>query len=326
MHEVNLGGSYYEMGKTLGLMLGASGFRLPVRHRRDWELVTECCEITESVFPEIIDEIRGVSDGSGISFDELCDFVLTHPQAIKGPGCTGFAITSETGTWVGRNYDWYYWVMEGAGSFLTEPVGAYRSLGQSEVMVGREDGINEHGLCAALFGIPSGFVSGVIFWVSLRYVLDKCRNVEAAVEYLVDVPHHCAFNVLLADPSGAMAVVEANPVMTCVRYPENGFIVSTNHLNHPEMRGFTVFDAPDSVVRYAQCIKELSDLKQVDEEALQSILRSHEGLVCSHIENMGLGTVWSAVTHLDTLRVWRAIGHPCSNPYKEDNRLQMNCL
>ena len=322
MHELNLQGSYYDMGKTLGTILKASGFRLPVRHRRDWAVVEACREITDSVFPEIIDEIRGVSDGSGICFDMLCDFVLTHPQAIKGPGCTGFAVTSETGTWVGRNYDWYYWVMEGAGSFLTEPVGAYRSLGQSEVMVGREDGINEHGLYAALFGIPSGFVPGVMFWVSLRYVLDKCRNVEEAVEYLCDVPHHCAFNVLLADPSGAMAVVEANPVMTRVRYPEDEFIVSTNHLNHPEMRKFTVFDAPDSVVRYAQCMKELSDLEQVDETALQSILSSHEGLVCSHIENMGLGTVWSTVTHLDSLRVWRAVGHPCSNPYKLDDRLQ----
>jgi predicted choloylglycine hydrolase len=323
MHEVNLSGSYYEIGEVFGRILKMNGFRLPVRHRRNWDLVSECREITESVFPEIIDEVRGLSDGSGISFDPLCDFVLTHPQAIRGPGCTGFVICEDGETWIGRNYDWYYWVMEGAGSFLTEPVGAYKSLGQSEVLVGREDGVNEHGLGVALFGIPSGFRAGVMFWISIRYILDKCRSVDEAVAFLEETPHHCAFNVLLADPSGRMAVVEVNPVMTRVRWAEDNFIVSTNHLNHPDMRRFTVFEAPDSIVRYAKCMEELSKMCGVSEKSIQGVLSDHEGLVCSHIENMGLGTVWSTVTHLNSLCVWRAVGHPCSNPYVEDNRLRV---
>jgi len=321
MHEVNLSGSYYEIGQTYGRILKNVGFRLPVRNRIDQRLATECRMITENVFPEIFDEIRGVSEGSGIGFNDLCNFVLIHPQAVDTPGCTGFAISKDGETWIGRNYDWYYWVMEGTESYLTEPRGGYRSLAQTDIMIGREDGVNECGLGVALFGIPSGFAPGVQFWVSIRYILDKCRNVEEAVKYLEETPHHCAFNVLLADLSGKKAVVEVNPVITRVRWAEGDYIVTTNHLNHPDMRKFTTFEPPDSRVRYAKCVEELGKMSAVDETSIQRILSVHDGLVCSHIENMGLGTIWSTVTHLNTLRVWRAVGHPCSNPSKEDSRL-----
>ncbi|MCW4036455.1 MAG: C45 family peptidase, partial [Candidatus Bathyarchaeota archaeon] len=127
---------------------------------------------------------------------------------------------------------------------------------------------------------------------------------------------------LLADPSGEMAVVETGPENTVVREPEEGFIVSTNHFNHPDLREVDIFEPPDSRVRYRTIVESLRSMEELSEEHLKSILSSHDGLVCSHRDEVGLGTLWSMVVDLNTLRVWRADGHPCETGYEEDERLR----
>ena len=107
-----------------------------------------------------MDEIRGISDGAGLDFESLSTFILIYPFMMKAPGCTSFAVNQDGSTWVGRNYDMYYWLKKDLEIYYTAPNGGYRSLGQTDIMVGREDGVNEKGLYAALHGIPSGFVPG----------------------------------------------------------------------------------------------------------------------------------------------------------------------
>ena len=66
----------------------------------------------------------------------------------------------------------------------------------------------------------------------------------------------------------------------------------------------------------------LRNRDELNERYLMSILSSHDGLVCSHRDEVGLGTLWSMVADLNTLRVWRAEGHPCKTGYEEDERLR----
>lgn len=321
MREVNLAGSYYEMGLAYGNTLKKRGFKPPSKTEKEQKIAAKCRESVEVAFPEIIDEIRGVSDGSGMDFDVLCNFVLVHPLMSKEPGCTSFTINLNGDAWTGRNYDMFYWLKEDIECYYTEPSGGFKSLGQTDIMVGREDGVNEKGLYAALHGVPSNYVPGVHFWICIRYILDKCKNVEQAVNFLEETQPHCGFQVMLSDSSGAMAVVEIHPKRTRVRWPEEHFIVTTNHLNHPDMRELTLFEPPDSWPRYNTCVEEIRKMDSVDENMVQSILSGHDGLVCSHLDGFGVGTLYSTVTDLSTLRVWRATGHPCSNPYVVDTRL-----
>lgn len=320
MHEVNLSGSYYEMGLSYGEMLRSTGFRPTVKSNNQQKIAQQCKDITETFFPEIIEEIKGISDGSGLDFKTLSDFLLTHPKA-KSKGCTGFAITKDGETWMGRNYDWYYKVKKATESYYTHPKGGYRNIGQSDIFLGREDGVNEHGLGVAMFGIPSTFQPGVQFWVSIRYILDRCRDVDEAVQFLEETPHHCGFSVLLADKTGKKAVVEINPKENRTIWADREYLVCTNHLNHPEMTKYKIWEPEDSRIRYRKCIDELSKLTHVNETTIQGILSSHDGLVCSHLEEIKLGTIWSTVTNLGNQKVWRSVGHPCVNPYVIDTRL-----
>jgi len=324
VHLVNLSGSYYEMGISYSrvLRLRRAGFTLPHFSEKSLKLAKECREIVEGFFPEVLDEIRGVAEASNLNYDTLSVMLLTHPQTQSAQNCSIFAAKQGDQVWLGRNYDMYYWLAEYVESYFTAPLGGYRSLGQTDFFVGREDGVNEKGLGVAMSGITSYFQPGVAFWIAIRYILDKCATVKEGVKFLTEAPPHSTITVLLADTTGNMAVVETSPMRTEVRWPEADFSVSTNHFNHPEMQSIKLSEPPDSRARYNAIAEALSSRSSLDESLLQRVLSDHRGLVCSHRDDIGLGTLWSTVTHLNTLRLWRAEGHPCTNPYREDNRLR----
>jgi len=171
-------------------------------------------------------------------------------------------------------------------------------------------------------GITAYYSPGVAFWIAIRYVLDRCATVQEGVEVLREIPRHEAITFLLADPMGDMAVVEASPMKTAVRKSEGDFIVSTNHFNHPGMQDIDLFEPPDSRIRYDTIMRSLRNREvELSENYLMSILSSHKGLVCSHRDEIGLGTLWSVVANLNCLRIFRAEGHPCKTEYMEDTRL-----
>ncbi len=308
------------MGAEYGRGLKGSGFKLPDLKEKRLRFGRDCRAHVETVFPEILDELSGIADAAGVGYDELCAMVLTDPESTAE--CSIFAVKDGEETWMGRNYDWFYSERDRTESYFTDPNGGFKSVGQTDVFVGREDGVNEKGLGVAMSGITAYFKPGVTFWIAIRYLLDKCATVEEGVKFLTETPPHCTITVLLADPTGEMAVVETSPMRTEVRRPEEGFIVSTNHLNHPEMQKIEMFEPPDSRTRYSTIVQELRSRSQLNERAIQAILSDHKGLVCSHRDDIGLGTLWSTVAHLSSLRVWRAEGHPCMIPYFEDSRLR----
>lgn len=325
MHLVNLSGSYYEIGASYSkvLRLRRAGFTLPDYSEKSLKLAKECREIVEGFFPEVLDEMRGVAESANLNYDALSVMLLTHPQTQSASSCSIFAAKQGNQVWMGRNYDMYYWLAEYVESYFTIPLGSYRSLGQTDFFVGRDDGVNEKSLGTAVTGCANDyFQPGVAFWIAVRYLLDKCATVEEGVKFLTEAPPHSAITVLLADATGNMAVVETTPMRTEVRWPEADFIVSTNHFNHPEMQSIKLSEPPDSRTRYNAITEDLSSRSSLDENLLQRILSDHGGLVCSHRDDIGLGTLWSTITHLNTLRVWRAEGHPCKNSYREDSRLR----
>jgi predicted choloylglycine hydrolase len=72
---------------------------------------------------------------------------------------------------------------------------------------------------------------------AVRYVLDKCGNIEETSRALSEMRHATANNFLLADREGNIAVVEVAPSRVRIRELDEGneFIVYTNHFLHPDM-------------------------------------------------------------------------------------------
>jgi predicted choloylglycine hydrolase len=327
MLHPRLRGTYREIGVKYGSALAKRGFKLPQVDVETIDLGLRCEAEVRRVFPEVLDEVRGFAEAIHEPYDRLAAFILTVGYA-KPLGCSAFACVNESKVFFGRNYDFYYRFGKYSESYLTRPKGAYASLGNTDVFLGREDGVNEKGLAISMHFVSAQLGSpGINFPIAVRYVLDKCSNTTEAVEFLTHVKFLTANNYLIADKRGDMAVVEACPSAAQVRRPENGerFIVATNHFIHPEMKQFEEVSKrdPDSEIRYSTILRNLREVRGgVTGSIAKRILSSHEGRVCSHLDYIKLGTLWSQIVELQTLTILRAEGQPCKTEYRSDKRLQ----
>ena len=314
------------MGMKYGNALGKHGFKPP---RIEDELVAlgmKCEAEVATIFPEILEEIHGFAEGIKEPYDKLAAFILTVGYR-KPIGCSAFASANDSTAIFGRNYDFYYRFEKNSESYLTRPSGAYASLGNTDIFVGREDGVNEKGLAVSMHFVAAQLgTPGINFPIAIRFMLDKCANTEEAINFLTHAKLLTANSYLIADQTGNLAVAEASPAGVRVRRPEAGesFIAATNHFVHPEMKPYeeTAKRDPDSEMRYNTILGSLREVHgHVTEGIAKRILSSHEGRVCAHLDYIKLGTLWSQIIDLKRLSVLRAEGSPCKVKYRPDKRL-----
>jgi len=327
MYHPRLRGRYHEMGLKYGVALGKHGFKLPQIAEESLTLGLECEAEVRKLFPEVLEEIRGLAEGVKESYERLAAFILTVGYG-KPMGCSAFASANDSTVLFGRNYDFFNRFEKYAESYLTRPKGAYASLGNTDIFVGREDGVNEKGLAVSMHFVSAQLgTPGVNFPIAVRFMLDKCANTAEAVNFLTNVKFLTANNYLVADRGGDLAVVEAAPAGVRVRRPEPGesFIAATNHFVHPEMKEFEDVSKrdPDSEMRYDTIMRSLREVHgRVTEGIAKRILSNHEGRVCSHLDYIKLGTLWSQIVDLKRPTVLRAEGQPCRTKYHADKRLE----
>jgi len=328
MYHSKVSGTYYEMGFRYGNLLYRHGVRLNLPEAKGETMTfgAECEKEVKRVFPDVLDEIRGFAEAYHISYERFSSFIFSIGVS-KPAACSIFATFNGSDVVFGRNYDFFYRFKKHSESFLTAPANGYRSVGNSDIFIGREDGVNEKGLAVAMtFVAPKEVKPGINFALLCRCVLDKCSSIKEALETLTKAHYLCANAYLVADREGNMAVVEACTKKVRIRKPEeqNRFIVCTNQFIHPEMLEMENQNErpPDSINRYIaiyDAIKQRSG--RLDEKTAQKILSDHAGYVCSHIESIQLGTLWSIVATLKKLQIFMAEGHPCRTKYKMDTRL-----
>lgn len=108
---------------------------------------------------------------------------------------------------LGRNYDLSPPLNEG---LLLPTEGTGRAvLGIVEFLWGLSDGINDAGPSVALaYGGRSERVQWFGITTILRYVLETCDSVDAALVALRRVPSHMGYNLVLADAAAKAIKVE----------------------------------------------------------------------------------------------------------------------
>jgi predicted choloylglycine hydrolase len=327
MLHPKLAGSYYDMGFHYGTILYKHGFRFGEQPSEKLGFGKQCLPEVNRVFPEILDEISGFADACHSSYDHLLALILSVGAFKPVGACSIFAVKASPDVLFGRNYDFYYKFKEHIESYLTQPLSGYWSLGNTDIFVGREDGMNEKGLAIGMTAVaPIEIKAGINFALLTRCILDKCANAKEATNVLTSAYHVTANNYLIADREGNMAVIEACPRRVAVRKPKENedFIVSTNHFIHPDMCSMENQSErpPDSVRRYMTIFEKLLQLRgKTTVEDAQRILSDHRGLVCSHAEEIQLGTLWSLIAALSKQSIYISEGHPCKTKYKPNMRL-----
>lgn len=320
MNQLKLKGSYREMGASHGQILKSLGIHLPPAQSFDPAgMLAACIKIAEREAPELVQEARALAEAAGLQEESVLALLLTAPLAQTLPTCSLVAVTPERSArgcvLIGRNYDFTYADSRATATrYLTQPEGAFGHAGHSDVMIGREDGLNEKGL---FVGMSASFLPGVkpglAFWLIVRILLERCASVSEGLDLIQTLPHAQSRNYLLADEAGEAVVVEATIDGCHLRYPENGVLAMTNHVLSDPIRGREMFIPETSPSRYAR-LTALSEIPgKIDLAAIQRALNDQPSGLRAHGQIFGqpFGTIWSLMAVLDgRLQLLAAEAHP----------------
>ena len=331
MYHPRLRGSHYKMGHHYASLIYKHGFRisqLPKLSAKALDFGRRSEKIVSGYFPEILEEIKGFAAGCHGSYDFIVSFLLNIGiEKYQIPKCSAFAAFNGSDVFFGRNHDYSPAFKKFTESCLVSPEGGYSFIGQSDVFIGKCDGVNEKGLA-----IGTAFVAGktpkpgVNFEIANRYVLEKCATVQESATALSKFQFSTSQNFLLTDKSGDMAVVEACSERIRIRKPENGgFIVSTNNFLHSDMQKMEQNHDRNwfnSETRYRSIYDVLKQLNgDIDLLTVQRILSGHYGFVCQYDKSTSIDTLWSFASNLKELNILRAEGNPSKTKFKNDSRL-----
>jgi len=180
--------------------------------------------------PALWEEINGLADGLGIPLERAV--MAFGNNGLRPPlGACSAVVTAGI---YGRNYDFqprYY----GARFALVQTVGSYASIGATELLTGRLDGMNEHGLVIGLHLVRMNpRAPGLLCVLIVRIILDQCATTADAIAMLRGLPHAMRYNYSLLDAGGVAAVVEAH--QGCVAVRTGDWLACTNHFQSPLLR------------------------------------------------------------------------------------------
>ncbi|MDD2959131.1 MAG: C45 family autoproteolytic acyltransferase/hydrolase [Lachnospiraceae bacterium] len=341
MYHLRLKGDHYQMGVKRGKIFQKCKISFPLhmddfqlRHGKESEL------LLNKYFPEVCQEMKGISDTIGVDYFEFaswmlcmgcCMYNLEKNIPVEIRGCTAFAYSKDGRVIYGRNNDLPPYLKEGSKSEIYAPENGNRFNITTSSFINGEEGVNEHGLAVAmtfvmteLEKIKAGFNSCFI----VRYLLEKAKDAEQAVLLLMDLPVASNCNILLADKSGRILVVECTPLSKHIRQAkelDGGNIVCTvNSFISDEMKHFDAAKGNDyhSYKRYEVVMDSFrKHIKGNLIESTQELLRGKYGFMCQYDNEPDFETVWSSVIDLDSLIIHRAEGDPRKKKFITDNRL-----
>lgn len=325
MYHPRFYGDFYDMGYKYGKLLREkANFVLPKINEQKKDFGLRSFEELKKFAPEYISEITGFSDGINDSSENVGAFLLSLGIFELSGQCSVFAFKNNDTVIFGRNYDMLFDLKKFTESSLIAPKDRYAYVSQSDVFIGRSDGINEKGLAVAMsFVNGTELTPGISFHFIIRKVLENCSTTEEAIRLIQDVNVASANNFLIADKNGDIAVVEAAPQKKYIRRPSNeeNHIFITNQFVSEEMKKYDKqnVDWSKSLERYKGLNDNLSNHNSLDLNTAKQILS--DKCICLDLKNEKFGTIWSVVSELNSLTIERAEGKPKFHNYKKETRL-----
>ena len=342
MYHLRLKGDHYEMGVKRGRIFEKGRIFFPLRlDGFQLEYGKQSEKVLRAFFPEVCEEIRGVSDTIGADYLQFaswmlcmgcCMYNLDKNVPFEIRGCTAFAFEQNGTLLYGRNNDLPPYLREGSKSEIYAPNNGNRFQITTSSFINGEEGLNEHGLVVAMTFVmtdPGKIQAGFNSCFLVRYLLEKAGCTEQAFSLLMDLPVASNCNILLADKGGRMAVAECTPGVKNIREAEhfcNGKILCTvNGFTSDAMKPYDDGKGNDyhSAKRYQVVMDSFArGLMEGDSvEAVKRLLQGRYGFMCQYEDEPDFETVWSSIFDLKSLVVYRAEGDPRKKKFVTDRRL-----
>jgi isopenicillin-N N-acyltransferase-like protein len=344
---IRVKGSHREIGRQMGEAM-ASQIRHSIENARtlidstynvlelDWDgariQARKYIPFAEEYYPQYIDEMKGIAEGAGITFDDIA--VINALEAVTMDAlhltrCTSFAVnderTADGHVLVAHNEDWLPEDEPDVCVIHAEPDDEPPFIAMTYGGLLPNIGFNAHGICQCCDSVyPSDSRIGIPRIVASRAVLAASSPDEALRDMLVS--HRAAgYNHLLVHESGEIYSVEVSARRFAILYGHEGYIAHTNHYLDPTMQAIErePEDLIGTRVRYFRTLRLLRKTEQHTVKTLQAILRDHVNFpssVCNHTDEVDdpldrEKTINSLVMDLTSRVMHIAWGNPCENPY-----------
>lgn len=331
MYKPRFKGSHYQAGYHYGNLLAKKGVSIDSLLTFDDSqrmMGLESLKICEKVYPEIIGEIKGMAEGLKVDYELFAIFIMTVGANDSSIGCTSFCYKSSDDLYFVRNHDMFTSLKKVTEAALYRLENTNRFLAHGDGLIGKEDGINEHGLVVGMnFIAPKILKPGLNFFLIIRMLLEKCKTVHEAIRLLKEIPSLTSHNIMLMDKTGDMAVVEMCSEKLRVRRPLNGekYMISTNHFIHEEMKVYDNRPDPNwynTKQRYETVEHVLKSHSELGRKIGIDLAKGKYGFVCQYDRKLGFDTLWSVSYQLSDLSILRAEGNPSKAHFKQDSRLE----
>ncbi len=280
----------------------------------------------EALSPALVEEVRGLADGAGISFEEalLCQARAEASHTWEG-GCTAFALTGEAtadgNPLAGQNQDLPPEYADVAILLKVHPTdGRPRALMFTFAGQLGYSGMNQYGLAHfanALYDFQ--WRPGLPHYPLKRVMLEQ-RTVADCIELLKRHRTCSAANVVMCDGQGNVGDVEIRPEGIAVyedTHPDCR--LHANHYVSPQFAHLETNSLPDSCPRLDR-IRELVSQRwgSITVETMKEVLADHRGDpagICRHgARNMHSISGYIAEPAKGLLHVRR--GHGCTGTWQ----------
>ena len=160
MYHLRLKGEHYQMGVKRGKIFQKCNITFPL-HLDDFQMKygRESERILKGYFPEVCEEIRGISDTIGVGYITFaswllcmgcCMYNLEDNIPVEIRGCTAFAYSKDGKVIYGRNNDLPPYLKSGSKSEIYSPSNGNKFNITTSSFINGEEGLNEHGLAVAM--------------------------------------------------------------------------------------------------------------------------------------------------------------------------------
>jgi len=280
-------------------------------------------------YPILYERMRGVADAFGLNIeDSAYDFSGLSQYSIAGSGCSAVYYPNgftESGSGIlSRNYDFttgtlqYRQPQEGEMRAMSRPYifeiypdQGYASLSicAFDLLGGVIDGINSEGLTVSIlaeeesirtFGLEQANGIGIHELLSMRYLLDNCKDVEEAKQALLYLKHYYGFipcHYIIADRFGNSFIFEfsASRNKTFI-IDGDGPQCITNHLVS-KYKSIDELSDEDSHVRFKTLHSAVSKKRKFSIDEIKSInsMVAVPPKAFNHPEHAPVRTLWHAL-------------------------------
>lgn len=308
------------------------------------ELAPRWVPIVEEYSPGITDEVRGIAEGAGVTFEEILALNGRGELSSGNPfldgeyeDCSSFALlppaSGDGHVYCGQNWDWRSETGETVIVLHIVQPGKPTIVMQTEAgQVGRH-GVNSAGIAlnANGLGVRFGTGLGVPQPFIRRRILDSF-DMQAALSAVFDSKQSICTNLLITHRDGFAIDIETTPARHGWMYPTDGLLVHTNHFVAfvPEQiaetyRPFSV----NSLWRLPRLTEGIAKARtaptpEAVREVIALALRDHFGYpnaLCKHRDERAVGTdrnetIASSIVDLTTGEYRLAAGHPCETEHE----------